>query len=158
MVRFAAAAIALAVSSLGLSARSAEILLLDFWSPQCGPCMQMKPTVQSLEQANYPIQEVDTTRDAEMSRRFNVSQIPCFVMLVDGQEVDREVGATSSERLQQMFDKAKGVVMQKRRAQPQPPGQISLQSPDDRLASRTPAVMPAPKHGDQPGAAPATLN
>jgi S1-C subfamily serine protease len=161
MVRFAAAAIALAVSSLGLSARSAEILLLDFWSPQCGPCMQMKPTVHSLEQANYPIQEVDTTRDSEMSRRFNVSQIPCFVMLVDGQEVDREIGATSSERLQQMFQKAKDVVMQKRRSQPpeqQPPGQIRLQNEDDRLASRTPAVMPAPRLGDQPGAAPATLN
>ena len=32
-------------------------------------------------------------------------------MLVDGQEVDREVGATSSERLQQMFQKAKDVVV-----------------------------------------------
>ena len=129
MVRFAAAAIAFAVSSLGLSAQGAEILLLDFWSPQCGPCMSMKPTVHSLEQANYPIQEVDTTRDSEMSRQFNVSQIPCFVMLVDGQEVDREIGATSSGRLQQMFQKAKDVVMQRRRSRPQPPGQVRSAKP-----------------------------
>ena len=72
MVRFAAAALALAVSSLGLSAHGAEILLLDFWSPQCGPCMQMKPIVHSLEQANYPIREVDTTRDSQLSQQFNV--------------------------------------------------------------------------------------
>ncbi len=157
MVRFAAAAFALAVSSLGLSACGAEILLLDFWSPQCGPCMQMKPTVHSLEQAKYPIQEVDTTRDSETSRRFGVSQIPCFVMLVDGQEIDREIGATSSERLQQMFEKAKDVVVQKHRQQhpeQQPPGQIRFQNEDDRQATRGSAGMPAPSHVSSPAQAP----
>src|SRR6187399_2278988 len=120
MVRFATAIVfALAVLSLGSKADAAnktgEILLLDFWSPQCGPCMSMKSTMQAYEKANYPIQEVDTTRDSETSRRFGVTQIPCFVMLVDGHEVEREVGAISSERLQQMFEHAKDIVVQQRR-------------------------------------------
>ena len=151
MVRFAAAAFALAITTLSVSARGAEILLLDFWSPQCGPCMQMKPTVHSLIQAQYPIREVDTTRDSQLAQQFGVTGIPCFVMLVDGQEVDREVGATSSERLQAMFQKAKDVVVERRKAQ-QPeaelPGRIRSQSPDNASMSRGPGGMPAPNLND----------
>src|SRR5438270_9379703 len=108
----AAAAIAVAVSFVGISANAQQMLLLDFWSPQCGPCMQMKPIVHSLEQARYPIRQIDTTRDSQTSQQFNVTQIPCFVMLVNGHETERQVGPTSSESLQQMFQRAKDQVMQ----------------------------------------------
>jgi S1-C subfamily serine protease len=106
MVRFAAAALALASGVLCIPAHSAEIVLLDFWSRSCGPCMQMKPTVRSFVNAGYPIREVDVTRDVQLARDHKVDRIPCFVMLVDNQEVDRVVGFTSSERLQQMFKRA----------------------------------------------------
>jgi thiol-disulfide isomerase/thioredoxin len=150
MVRFAAATIALAILSLGLSAHSAEILMLDFWSPQCPPCIQMKPIVHSLEQANYPIRQVDTTRDSQLAQQYGVTGIPCFVMLVDDREVDRQVGYTSSERLQQMFQKAKDVVVQQRVAatsedrkgirlkDPDPPvAQGPVGSPRSQLADQT---------------------
>src|SRR6478609_2746204 len=143
MVRFAAAALALAITSLGLTAYGAEsqIVLLDFWSPQCGPCMSMKPTMHALEQANYPIREIDTTRDFQTSQQFNVHSIPCFVMLVDGREVDRKVGATSIEDLEQMFEKAKDIVVQQHH--------LRGQSPDAGVAVRAPngnsAVGPAPR-------------
>ena len=74
MVRFATAAIALAASLIGVTASAQQIQLLDFWSPQCGPCMQMKPIMHSLEQAGYPIREVDTTRDAQLSQQYGVTQ------------------------------------------------------------------------------------
>lgn len=127
MVRFALAALVLAATLLGHSACGNELVLLDFWSPSCGPCMQMKPTVHSLVNAGYPVREVDCTRDPQLARQFQVDHIPCFVMLVDGQEIDRVVGATTSERLVQMFDRAR----------------VRLQSPDVRPA--TPAsIQPAP--------------
>ena len=142
MVRFAAAAFALAITTLSVSARGAEILLLDFWSPQCGPCMQMKPTVHSLIQAQYPIREVDTTRDSQLAQQFGVTGIPCFVMLVDGQEVDREVGATSSERLQAMFQKAKDVVVERREGAAARGG--SARTEFARRAQTTPVCLAVP--------------
>jgi thiol-disulfide isomerase/thioredoxin len=153
MVRFAAAALALAITSFGVSAYGAEsqILLLDFWSPQCGPCMSMKPTMHSLEQANYPIREIDTTHDFQTSQQFNVHSIPCFVMLVDGQEVERKVGATSIQDLEQMFEKAKDIVVQRhhfRGATPEPgtsPRQLvanTAQGPAPRLDSTPPSQQP----------------
>ncbi len=147
----AAAALALVVTSLSLTAYGAnsEIVLLDFWSPQCGPCMGMKPTMHALEQASYPIREIDTTRDSQTSQQFNVHSIPCFVMLVDGREVDRKVGATSIEDLEQMFEHAKDVVVQQRRTR--------TQSPDPGAALRTTAQGPAPQLGSNSASAPPSL-
>jgi thiol-disulfide isomerase/thioredoxin len=107
MVRFAIAAIVLAASLIGVTASAQQLQLLDFWSPQCGPCMQMKPIVHSYEQAGYPIRAVDTTRDGQLSQQYGVSQIPCFVMLVNGKETERQVGAIGSDGLKQMFERAK---------------------------------------------------
>jgi thiol-disulfide isomerase/thioredoxin len=152
MVRLAAAALALAITSLGLSARGAEsqILLLDFWSPQCGPCMGMKPTMHALEQASYPIREIDTTRDFQTSQQYNVHSIPCFVMLVDGQEVQRQVGATSIQELQQMFDKAKDIVVQRQRARGQSPDSIASPHPAAGAQNRSAGPAPRPEADSVP--------
>jgi S1-C subfamily serine protease len=106
---------------LGGRAVGAEILLLDFWSPSCGPCMQMKPTIQAFEQAKYPIRQVDTSREPMLARQYGVERIPCFVMLVDNQEVERKVGAIGSEQLQQMFGRAKTIVAERSRGRGQTP-------------------------------------
>jgi len=68
--------------------------------------MQMKPIVESYERAHYPVRSVDTTRDGQLSQQYGVTQIPCFVMLVNGQEVERQVGAIGGDGLKQMFDRA----------------------------------------------------
>lgn len=121
MVRFAAAALALAVTLHGVQACGSELVLLDFWSPTCGPCMQMKPTVEAYINARYPIRQVDVSRETELARQYAVTGVPCFVMLVDGHEVDRVVGKTSGERLEQMFNRAKEVVETQRRVRTQSP-------------------------------------
>ena len=121
MVRFAATVLALAATMLGSRAVGAEILLLDFWSPNCGPCLQMKPTIQVFEQAKYPIRQIDTSREPMLARQHGVERIPCFVMLVDNQEVDRKVGAISSEELQEMFARAKTTAEERSRGRGQSP-------------------------------------
>src|SRR4051794_22437506 len=134
MVRFATAAITLAASLIGVTARAQQLQLLDFWSPQCGPCMQMKPIVHSCEQAGYPIRTVDTTRDGQLSQQYGVSSIPCFVMLVNGRETERQVGAIGSDGLKQMFERAKDEAQRQ--------GGVRGQSPDQ--APQAPRSQPAP--------------
>ncbi|HVT27371.1 MAG TPA: trypsin-like peptidase domain-containing protein [Lacipirellulaceae bacterium] len=147
MVRLTAAAIAILVSFVGSMANAQQILMLDFWSPQCGPCMQMKPLMHSFEQAGYPIREVDTTRNYQLSQQYNVTQIPCFVMLVNGREVERQIGATSTESLQQMFDRAKQAVSQQQRIRFKDPDQ----SPQNNApVSRGPATVPPQTPSGQP--------
>src|SRR3954469_24624979 len=146
MVRFAIAAIAVAASLIGITASAQQIQLLDFWSPQCGPCMQMKPVMHSFEQAGYPIRQVDTTRDSQLTGQYNVAQIPCFVMLVNGQEFERQVGATSSGSIHEMFERAKAEVVLRRKAtRDQSPDQVPATQREipARNAAAGPAQPPA---------------
>jgi thiol-disulfide isomerase/thioredoxin len=143
MVRFAALVLALAIPVLTARAESTEILMLDFWSPNCGPCMQMKPTIEGFKKGGHPIREINVTveQEKELVRQFNVVQIPCFVMLVDGQEVDRQVGFTDGGRLTQMFKRAHDVALQnadRRRLQsPDPP------QPERKVATFSASEVPS---------------
>jgi thiol-disulfide isomerase/thioredoxin len=126
MVKHAIAPLVILVTLFGLSARGGETILLDFASPTCGPCQQMMPTVESLQQAGYPVRRVDVTREPELATQFHVDRVPCFVMLSDGREVDRLLGATSRGQLEQMIQHAGG-----RRGE----------NPDDRIRTASPELQ-----------------
>ena len=98
MVTLQAAIAVIALSGIGQTA------LLDFYSDSCMPCRAMDPTVRALEAAGYPIQRVNVglPQNRPLVERFHVQQWPCYVMVVDGQEVDRVVGGTTQYRLEQM--------------------------------------------------------
>ena len=128
MVSLPIAAALLAISGVG------DTVLLDFSSEYCGPCKQMEPIVGQLAASGFPIRKVDIAREPELANRHGVSGVPTFVMLKDGQEVDRVVGATTVERLQAMLQKANQVA---RPAQPianpqHPPSEKLPVTPTDR--------------------------
>ena len=90
-------ALALMVCSAG-----GQTVLLDFYSDQCAPCRATAPAVDQLIAKGYPVQRVNTQQDPALARQYGVTNIPCFVMLVDGREVDRIVGQQTFGRLEQM--------------------------------------------------------
>ena len=78
-----------------------ETVLLDFYSETCGPCRAMAPTIQELAKT-YPVRKIDVEKQPALAAEYRVRSVPCFVMLVDGREVDRVLGGTSFSRLQRM--------------------------------------------------------
>ncbi|MGD0900510.1 MAG: thioredoxin family protein, partial [Thermoguttaceae bacterium] len=96
MVSLHATLVFLALSGTG------QTELLDFYSDGCAPCRRMDPTVRELAALGYPVRRVNVTKERALAAQFGVQDIPCFVMVVDGREVDRQVGATSLGRLEQM--------------------------------------------------------
>lgn len=90
-------ALALAASVVG-SFAAAETVLLDFMSPSCGPCRAMRPVMQQLTAAGFDVREVDTSNEpgASLARQYRVTDLPTFVVLVDGREQARLVGGGNS--------------------------------------------------------------
>jgi len=91
---------------LSLAAPSGNSVVLDFSAEWCGACRQMDSTVHQLAQMQYPIQKVDLDRQRDLAAKYGVRAIPCFVLVIDGREVDRVVGPTSFSRLEQMCKRA----------------------------------------------------
>ena len=106
-----------------------QTVLLDFSAPWCGPCQTMRPTVQRLAAAGYPVRKVDIDRSPRLAAQYGVRAVPCFVMLAGGREVDRVVGPASYARLQRMFKLAEA------KSPPRGGSQARGQSPDDRSGS-----------------------
>jgi len=96
MVSLHATLAALALAGAG------DTVLYDFYADWCGPCRAMTPTVEALAQQGHPVRKVNIDQDPQLAAKYGVQSIPCFVMVVDGREVDRVVGGTSFSRLQRM--------------------------------------------------------
>lgn len=86
-------------------ASTGDAILYDFQAEWCGPCKKMDPLVQSLINRGYPIKQIDVDANRSLAARYGVNGIPCFVLVVNGQEVDRVVGMVPLSRLERMFTK-----------------------------------------------------
>jgi thiol-disulfide isomerase/thioredoxin len=100
MVTLQAAMMAILLSNPG------QVELLDFYADWCGPCRAMQPTIQSLEAKGYPVKKVNIEQNRELAAQYNIQSVPCYVLVVDGKEVERISGGTSFSRLEKMFKTA----------------------------------------------------
>jgi thiol-disulfide isomerase/thioredoxin len=107
MLRNALAAFAVAVIALCTSVACGKTVLLDFTSPYCGPCQQMLPVVDRLASEGVDVRKIDVSKDPATAQRFGVDRWPTFIVLADGREVKRIVGATSYEQLRSLCGPAR---------------------------------------------------
>lgn len=76
--------------------------LIDFYADWCGPCVAMKPVIEEIEKempGKVKITKVDVDQKQEEASKYGVMSIPTYVILKDGKEVDRFIGATSKENV-----------------------------------------------------------
>ena len=71
-------------------------VLVDLWAPWCAPCLAVAPVLERLaarHAGRLKVVKVNTDENPRLAARFDASSIPLLVVLRDGQEAERIVGA-----------------------------------------------------------------
>jgi thioredoxin 1 len=73
-----------------------------FTADWCGPCKKVRPIVEELsrDQSDVKFQIIDVDSAGELARKFEVKSIPTFILIEDGQEVNRFTGAKTKKDLE----------------------------------------------------------
>jgi thioredoxin 1 len=86
-------------------------VFVDFWGPRCQPCIAMMPTIAKLEEeagGAVRVVKVDSTQNREVCREVRVFGLPTYILMRDGEELERLSGEVSKQQVEEAFVMLKG--------------------------------------------------
>jgi len=88
---------------------STGVILVDFWSPMCGPCRRLNPIIKEIQEDfnDVRIVKINTMDDTETAKKYGITALPTLVFLNDGEVVNTMVGIQSKETIINQLDKMK---------------------------------------------------
>ena len=77
-----------------------------FSAEWCGPCKTFGPTLDRLEASGNvgKIEKVNVDYDANALTKFGIKSIPTVILVENGQEVKRFVGAKTEQQVMEFFN------------------------------------------------------
>jgi thioredoxin 1 len=88
-------------------------VLVDFWGPRCQPCLAMMPTIAKLEEeagGAVRVVKVNSAENREICRGLRVFGLPTYILMRDGEELERLSGEVTKEDVQRAFATLRGGV------------------------------------------------
>jgi thioredoxin 2 len=78
-------------------------VLVDLWAPWCGPCRMVGPAVEEMTRrfaGRVKTVKVNVDEASAVARQLGVQSIPTLLIMRDGEEVARQVGALPAPALE----------------------------------------------------------
>jgi thioredoxin 1 len=98
--------IAITDADFGEAVNKYPLVLVDFWAEWCGPCRMIAPVIEELSKeyrGRVVFGKVNVDENKETPMLFNAMSIPTLVLLKDGKEVDRLIGAVPKQYLEELI-------------------------------------------------------
>jgi thioredoxin-like negative regulator of GroEL len=78
--------------------------ILYFSAGYCQPCKSFKPLMESL-QSEMSIQFIDVDSSPQTAAQYNVRSVPTTVVIQNGMEIGRAVGARTKEEIRAIYNR-----------------------------------------------------
>lgn len=75
--------------------KSKEPVVVDFWGPQCKPCLALMPAVEELEKdysGRLKVAKLNAAENRMLCAKLRVMSLPTFLFYKGGVEIKRLVG------------------------------------------------------------------
>ena len=89
-------------STFEVETKAQPTVVLDLWAPWCGPCRFVSPILVELAREHagkLKVVKVNVDENQNLAVRFDARSIPTLVVLREGKQVDRIVGALPKPQL-----------------------------------------------------------
>lgn len=94
-------------ASLAGALETNKLVLIDLWAPWCGPCRMVAPILEKLA-ARYAgslkVVKINVDDNPRSATHYDARSIPTLVIVQNGKEVDRVIGAQPEPALAAKID------------------------------------------------------
>jgi thioredoxin 1 len=90
-----------------------EIVIIDFWAPWCGPCLQFAPTFKETSEKvdGVAFAKINTEDEQALGAHFRIRSIPTLMIFREGISIFSQPGLISGKDLEDLLEKAKAIDM-----------------------------------------------
>jgi thioredoxin 1 len=81
---------------------SIQLVLVDFWSPTCPPCLMLAPIIEEIAkdfEDRAKVGKLNVMKNQETAGKYKVSSIPTIIVFKNGKEIERAVGLRPKEAI-----------------------------------------------------------